>query len=97
MSFVKKLKDILFEEEEYTEPIKIREEKKEVEKVETKPLIVETPKEEIREVRETRTAKMEVNEPAERDLFKVDNTFKFPDFDEEEFASSVQTRITHNV
>ena len=97
MSFVKKLKDILFEEEEYTEPIKIREEKKEVEKVEQKPIIVETPKEEIREIRETRTPKVEAKEPAERDLFKVDNTFKFPDFDEEEFASSVQTRINHNV
>ncbi len=97
MSFVKKLKDILFEEEEYTEPIKIRDEKKEVEKVESKPIIVETPKEEIREVRETRTPKVEAKEPAERDLFKVDNSFKFPDFDEEEFASSVQTRINHNV
>ena len=97
MSFVKKLKDILFEEEEYTEPIKIREEKKEVEKVEQKPIVVETPKEEIREVRETRAPKVVVNEPTERDLFKVDNTFKFPDFDEEEFASSVQTRINHNV
>ena len=29
MSIFKKLKDVLFEEEEYTEPIKIREEKKE--------------------------------------------------------------------
>ena len=97
MSFVKKLKDILFEEEEYTEPIKIRDEKKEVEKVESKPIIVDTPKDEFREIR---TPKMELKEPKEskeRDLFKVDNSFKFPDFDEEEFASSVQTRVNHNV
>lgn len=94
MSFVKKLKDILFEEEEYTEPIKIREEKKEIEKVESRPVILE---EEEEKINETRTAKAETNESTERDLFKVDNSFKFPDFDEEEFASSVQTRINHNV
>ena len=34
MSFVKKLKDILFEEEEYTEQIKVREEKVDEPKIE---------------------------------------------------------------
>ncbi len=83
MSLVKKIKDILFEEEEYTEPIKIQEEKKEEE---PKIIKIESPKEEV-DTPSRVTANKEVT--SERELFKNDNNFKFPDFDEEEFASSM--------
>ena len=79
MSLVKKLKDILFEEEEYTEPIKV----------------VEEPKEEVKMTIKTEPEIEAVKEPvknentSERELFKSDNSFKFPDFDEDEFVSSV--------
>lgn len=79
MSLVKKLKDILFEEEEYTEPIKVVEEKKE----EVPTTIKIEPEEEVKEV-------PKVNEvTSERELFKKENSFRFPDFDEEEFTSNV--------
>lgn len=79
MGLFKKVKDILFDEEEYTEQIKItpemrnepvKEEKKEV-KVEAKPQI---PKEEPKV-------------QSEKEVFK-NNSFPFLDFDEEEFDSS---------
>lgn len=81
MSLVKKLKDILFEEEEeYTEPIKVHEEIKEEPK-EVKTVKVEVEKEEL---------EPEKNEmPSEREFFRSENNFKFPDFDEEEFASNI--------
>lgn len=75
MSLVKKLKDILFEEEEYTEPIKIHDEVKE-----------ETPKIVKVEAKEEKTQEEEKEVTSERELFKSDNNFSFPDFDEEEFA-----------
>lgn len=84
MSLVKKLKDILFEEEEYTEPIKVVEEPK----VEEAPQTIKIEPE------------LEVNEPvkndvtSERELFKKENNFRFPDFDEEEFASSITNNIS---
>lgn len=78
MSLVKKLKDILFEEEEYTEPIKIQEEVKE----EAPKIVKVEPKEEKEETFEKET-------PSERELFKSENNFSFPDFDEEEFAINV--------
>lgn len=79
MSLVKKLKDILFEEEEeYTEPIKVREEvKEEVPKV----VKIEPEREEVKEQPKEVTS--------ERELFRSDNSFRFPDFDEEEFASNM--------
>lgn len=86
MSLVKKLKDILFEEEEVTEPIKIKEEikeevavpiKEEVEKVEEKP------------------AQKEIN--SEREMFRSNNSFQFPEFDEEEFSSMARPRPKANV
>lgn len=90
MGLVKKIKDILFEEEEYTEPIKIHEEKKEepikeasVSPVATAP--VDTPLRPVEPKVETRTPEV----TRENDLLKADNTFKFPDFDEEEFQSSM--------
>ena len=98
MSFVKKLKDILFEEEEYTEPIKIRDEKKEriPEEIKVNPTpMVESKSEVVEEVKPSSPAPTPTSE---RDLFKSDNTFKFPDFDEEEFTSSMsQSRSNHNI
>ena len=80
MSLVKKLKDILFEEEEYTEPIKVVEEPKK-EEVPTSIKIEPEMEEEIEPV------KTEVT--SERELFRKENNFRFPDFDEEEFTSSI--------
>ena len=80
MSLVKKLKDILFEEEEYTEPQKVKEELKEER---TKQIKVETEEHDREEMADEVTS--------ERKLFNADNSFKFPDFDEEEFASSVES------
>ena len=85
MSLVKKLKDILFEEEEYTEPIKVVEEEKK-EEVPSRPIKIEREIEEVKEpVRE------EI--PSERELFKSENNFRFPDFDEEEFTSSISNNV----
>lgn len=79
MSLVKKLKDILFEEEEeYTEPIKVREEAKEEA---PKIVKIEPEREEVKE--------SEKEVASERELFRSDNSFRFPDFDEEEFASNI--------
>ncbi len=102
MSLVKKIKDILFEEEEdYTEPVKITREKKE------EPVRFAPPKEDTsalkdegepvqifakpydEEAEKKEVKKEEVVTPSERDLFKTDNSFKFPDFDEEEFDTSM--------
>ena len=77
MGLVKKLKDKLFEEEEeYTEPVKVREEEKEetIKSVKIEP-----------EVEEVKGSTKELT--SERELFRSDNSFKFPDFDEEEFSS----------
>lgn len=79
MSLVKKLKDILFEEEEYTEPVKVVEE---VKKEEAPKIVkIEPTREEVKEPEAPLTS--------ERELFRSENNFKFPDFDEEEFASSI--------
>ena len=86
MSFVKKLKDILFEEEveENTEPIKIKEEVKKEDVF----------KEEVNKINKVNSFNEEIllkNEgPSERELFRKENSFQFPDFDEEEFASSME-------
>ena len=80
MSLVKKIKDILFEEEEYTEPIKVVEEQKKEEPVVSKIEFEEEIKEE--------PVRSEI--PSERELFKKENSFRFPEFDEEEFTSSFQ-------
>ena len=91
MSFVKKIKDILFDEEEVTEPIKIRDEN-----VEEVPKIVkiEPIREERKEVFKERTVEKEVVEEPKR----VENSFQFPDFDEEEFVSSIKRpRETQNI
>ena len=97
MSLVKKIKDILFEEEP-TEQIKI---------------VKETPTERIKEavtVREYHEPKESFSEPVVESRPRiepkedftpkrepvVDNTFKFPDFDEEEFISSMPWRQSTN-
>ncbi len=83
MSLFKKLKDIIFDEEEVevTKEVKkeepltkpIREEKKEVSEIK-----VETP-EPIRHE----------NPISEREIFKNENTFPFPEFDEDEFDNNL--------
>ena len=101
MGLFNKIKDILFEDEEIEEndTLKIKEERKEekkpkAEKIEiSRPTQtytkVEEPKEVIKEqpkvVRETPN----FDTMSERDLFKSENTFPFPDFDEEEFSSTM--------
>ncbi len=88
MSLVKKLKDILFEEEEYTEPIKVKEEKKEEVK------IVEEEKKVEEKPIEIASTSREVT--SERELLSS-STFEFPEFDEEEFKSSLRRGNNVNV
>lgn len=95
MSLVKKLKDILFEEEEYTEPVKVVEE---VKKEEPTTIKIEEPVEE-KPIKVTSDVS---NVTSERELFKKENNFRFPEFDEEEFTSNFSqkkqvTKPTSNV
>ena len=81
MSLVKKLKDILFEEEEdFTEPVKTKEEKHE------EPVKIEPVKEEKNEVNEEIKS---VPNSSEREVFRNEKSFQFPDFDEDEFVNSI--------
>ncbi len=116
MSIMKKLKDILFEEEEYTEPIKVREKNKEEEKA----IKIEIPEEDetvdlnknvksereiftsVKEFEEENPIKTKMAKEPERVEVRKDiresNSFQFPDFDEEEFASSIsRTKPSNNV
>lgn len=95
MSLVKKLKDILFEEEEYTEPVKVVED---VKKEEPTTIKIEEPVEE-KPIKVTGDVS---NVTSERELFKKENNFRFPEFDEEEFTSNFSqkkqvTKPTSNV
>lgn len=83
MGLFGKVKEMLFEEEEYTEPIKIRDE-------ETTPKIVklEPEKEEVKE-EEKIIEKVVEEEPKDITPPPMENTFQFPVFDEEEFTSNV--------
>lgn len=95
MSLVKKLKDILFEEEEYTEPVKVVED---VKKEEPTTIKIEEPVEE-KPIKVTSDVS---NVTSERELFKKENNFRFPEFDEEEFTSNFSqkkqvTKPTSNV
>lgn len=93
MSLFNKIKDILFEEEEQTEAIKtIKEEPKKEIPVERK---VEPPVEPQNVSNNYNFNKVDIEVPKEKDLFS-DNSFKFPDFDEEEFKSSIPKRQTSN-
>lgn len=92
MGFLSKMKDILFDDVD--EPVtekkpaskKVVEEEKIAERIEPQ----KRPVEPVRNI-EVEQPKVEptpnYNDVNDRDLYKVDNTFSFPDFDEEEFSS----------
>lgn len=93
MSLFNKIKDILFEEEEQTEAIKtIKEEPIRKEPIERK---IESPIQSNNDFNGNNYTKEEVEFPKEKELF-TDNSFRFPDFDEEEFKSSIPKRQTTN-
>ena len=77
MGLFNKLKNALFEEEEI-----------EVRPTEEKAII----KEDSVVTKKDIPVKEELPKENERDLFKAENTFKFPDFDEEEFVTSYNTK-----
>ncbi len=99
MSLVDKIKNILFEVEDdpkkddgNVEVIKIKDDDLKEEKIVTNNKI-----EEIKEEKEFREVKKEET-PSERELFKIDNnTFTFPDFDEEEFQSSYRNKPVEKI
>jgi len=108
MSLVSKLKNILFEEEEVEIPVIEKKEKKEVPVQEIKEVKKEeTPLKDysgfyenlepaINEERKMEERNNYQREVSEREIFKSDNTFNFPAFDEEEFES-VMPKRTNNV
>lgn len=81
MGLFKKVKEILFDEEEYTETIKITPEMRN-EETPNREEIVTSEKKDVQEVVAPTPEKKDVSE---RELFKSDTTFPFFDFDEEEF------------
>ena len=85
MGLFNKLKNALFEEDIET-PIEVNSEN-ETKEEEKK---VSTPIEEKKEIKKPNVFLEEENE---RELFKAENTFKFPDFDEEEFQSNYSAPI----
>lgn len=95
MSILKKMKDMLFEEEEYTEPIQIRQEEK---KVKEEPQIVKIePEVNYHEEIVKQEPVVEIKkEPEIKEIIKPHNTFQFPDFDEEEFASNMSRQRENN-
>ena len=96
MGFFTKMKNILFEEEDVTEEIKLpkKEKKKEVEKEEEPISHQVIPEKKIEEPVLKKEEKPENNFDtiSERELFKSENTFPFPDFDEEEFSNSINNK-----
>lgn len=93
MGLFAKVRDILFEEEEITEPVKVVKEEKKVEEPIAK--VVKEPEIKERVVKEeVRRPKDDFDSMGERELFKSEKTFPFPDFDEEEFSSSVSRQKT---
>lgn len=108
MGFLNKIKDILFEEvedEEVKSPSKkeIRPAEKAsiAEKIEPQRRVepVQPARENIIAKPEPKPVEPKIDTISERELFKSENTFPFPDFDEEEFSNSVNrvTRPTTNV
>lgn len=87
MGLFNKLKNALFEEEEIEIPTKET-------LVESKPspVIKEDSVEKKPEI-EKKNIDALLDDENERDLFKAENTFKFPEFDEEEFKSSYKPPI----
>lgn len=108
MSLVGKIKSILFEEEEIEIPIIDKKEKKEEveenrevpKKEEVKPMTQYDSFYQDLEPTINKERKMEEkslqNEVSEKEIFKSDNTFNFPAFDEDEFDSVIPKR-TNNV
>ena len=88
MGLFNKLKNALFEEDIET-PVETTDEIKTAKKEEEKKQIV-APVEEKKEIKKPNVFLEEDNE---RELFKAENTFKFPDFDEEEFQSSYKPPV----
>ena len=88
MGLFNKLKNALFEED-IDAPIETPNEVKTVKKEEEKKSVV-APVEEKKEIKKPNVFLEDENE---RELFKAENTFKFPDFDEEEFQSSYKQPI----
>ena len=80
MGFISKIKNILFEEEEIEEPIK------EVKKEEKKPVINRSFDDEQVKLEK---AKEEISDKNETGIFEKEPSFNFPDFDEDEFASTM--------
>ena len=96
MGFFTKMKNILFEEEDVTEEIKVpkKEKKKEIEK-EEKPISHQVmPEKKVEEpvLKEEPKKENNFDTMSERELFKSENTFPFPDFDEEEFSNSINNQ-----
>lgn len=93
MGLFAKVKDILFEEEEVTEPIKKEKvEKKEVKKEipkEEKPVSRQIQPEKKEEVIEEAPPKKSPDSMSERELFRAENRSPFLDFDEEEFDNNI--------
>lgn len=104
MSFISKIKNILFEEEIIEEQVNEPEETKISETVpkkpnvelEKKPPLFDLIDDDIIE-EEPKKEKPVFYEDSERDLFKSERTFNFPAFDEEEFAASVPRVRNTNV
>lgn len=90
MGLFKKVKEILFDEEEYTEQIKITPEMRNEETPIKEEKVVEPKKEVKVEPVVQESPKQEVSE---RDLFKSDSTFPFFDFDEEEFDNQMPVKV----
>ena len=84
MGLFKKMRDILFDEEEYTEQIKITPEMRNEETPAKEEKVIEKKEE---KVEQTKPVEEKTQPVSERELFKTDSKFPFFDFDEEEFAS----------
>ena len=87
-----KLKNALFEEEEIELPVR---ETREIPESKPVNIIKEDSVEKKSEIKKEEPKEIDpfLNEESERDLFKAENTFKFPDFDEEEFKTSYKPPI----
>ena len=83
MGIFSKLKNVLFEEEEIEVPVK-EEPKRRVKE----PQIAEEPPKVVKMTFEEEEKKESIL--SDRELFKAEKTFDFPDFDDEEFASMKQ-------
>lgn len=92
MGLFNKLKNALFEEEEIELPVR---ETREVPESKPVNIIKEDSVEKKPEIKKEEPKEIDpfLNEENERDLFKAENTFKFPDFDEEEFKTSYKPPI----